>query len=84
MFPGDVIGTLVNVSVSNNGGVGVVFEEEDGGDTHVVTFEGKTSGNDDGETGFEIVQDDDGVGSFKVLGTEIVDGTDIEGVSFDS
>ena len=81
---GDAIGVLVNVVTSNNGGVGVVFEEEDGGDTHVSTLGGGSSGNDDGETGFEIVQDDEGAGSFVVLGTQVADGTEIEGVSFDS
>ena len=81
---GDAIGVLVNVMTTNNGGVGVVFEEEDGGDTHVTTLGGGSTGNDNGETGFEIVQDDEGAGSFVVLGSQIADGTDIEGVSFDS
>ncbi len=78
--PGHAIGIVANVSVTNNGGVGVVFEEEGEGDTHVVSLGGITMGNDDGDTGFEVVQDDDGFGTFKIMGTTIADGTDTDGV----
>ncbi len=77
---GAVIGTAIGLSATDNGGVGVVFEEEDGGDVAVAMIGGATSGNDDGETGVEIVQEDDGMGLATLIGADIADGSEIEGV----
>ncbi|MBT8414740.1 MAG: hypothetical protein KJO30_10460 [Boseongicola sp.] len=90
---GSILATVTRATISDNYNEGLDFDEEGAGsialtifdsiargDTHVVSFGGMTMGNDDGDTGFEIVQDDNGAGTFKVMGTTISDGTDIEGV----
>ena len=77
---GGVTGVMFNVAASDNGGVGIVFEEEDGGDVTVIGSNVSTSGNDDGETGLEVVQDDDGTGALTLQASSIGDGQEVEGV----
>ena len=77
---GGVTGVMFNVAATDNGGVGIVFEEEDGGDVTVIGSNVSTSGNDDGETGLEVVQDDDGTGALTLQASSIGDGQEIEGV----
>ena len=77
---GSVTGLVVNTSATDNGGVGMVFEEEDGGDVNVTAMGASTSGNDDGELGLEVVQDDDGAGMLSVSDSDIADGVEAEGV----
>lgn len=78
---GDVIGTVLNAEASDNGGVGFVFEEADGGDVDVVVVNVRTMGNDDGELGLEVVQEDEGAGTVRVLASDIMDGSETDGAS---
>ena len=77
---GSVTGVILGAVAGDNGGVGFVFEEADGGDTHVTATGIATAGNDDGETGLEVVQEDAGRGSLTIIGGEIADGQKVEGV----
>ncbi len=81
---GGVYGTAMYSLAMDNGGVGFVFEEEDGGDVEVVVLYTETSGNDDGELGLEVVQDDDGAGIASVMASDIADGIEAEGITLTS
>ena len=79
---GNVIGVVEAANAAANGGKGFVFEEEDGGDVQVTVTDTTTFDNDDGnETGLEVVQDDAGAGTLAVIGSNIADGIDAEGVA---
>jgi hypothetical protein len=78
--PGSVRAIVVDASATDNGGVGFVFEEADGGDVTVSMMRSSTSGNDDGELGVEAVQEDDGTGQLQLMGSDIADGVEAEGV----
>ena len=77
---GSVLGTVIGARASDNGGVGLVFEEEDGGDVLVQMAQVATSANDGGELGVEIVQEDEGTGRVSLIGVEAGDGIEVEGV----
>ena len=77
---GSVTGLMLRSSAIGNGGVGAVFEEEDAGDVMVTVHGSTTSGNDDGDTGIEAVQEDAGTGELVLIDSDIADGTDLEGV----
>ncbi|MEL7298820.1 MAG: hypothetical protein AAFM92_00415 [Pseudomonadota bacterium] len=77
--PGDGIVEIVASRVTGNGGPGLVFEEADEGDLIASVTDVDAQGNDDGETGVEAVQEDDGAGFLTVRGT-VADGFDLEGV----
>jgi hypothetical protein len=77
---GGVHAVIVNASANENGGVGFVFEEEDGGDVMVTSLRVATSGNDDGELGLEVIQDDDGTGALMITASDFADGIETEGV----
>lgn len=78
---GGVFAHVVDSIAMANGGKGFVFEEEDGGNVAVFAQNANISHNDDGDnTGFEIVQEDDGNGSFVVSRSSIADGIDNDGV----
>ena len=64
----------------DNGGVGFVYEEEGTGDLDVVMQGVSTSGNDDGETSVELVQEDKGTGTAAITGGDMAGETEIEGV----
>lgn len=78
---GSVRAVVLNAIATDNGGVGFVFEEEDAGDVTVSATGVSTSGNDDGETGIEAVQEDDGTGVLSLSGGDIADGVAVEGVA---
>jgi hypothetical protein len=61
--------------------VGFVFEEEDAGYVGVVILDSVTTGNDDGELGIEVVQEDEGIGNLLVAASGIADGVEAEGVT---
>ncbi len=77
---GGVYAVVVDATSNDNGGVGFVFEEEDGGDVFVSTMRVATAGNDDGELGIEVVQDDDGTGALSAVDSDFADGVEAEGV----
>ena len=77
---GDVTGIMIGVTATDNGGVGAVFEEEDGGDVFVSVSGGATSGNDGGDLGLEVVQDDEGMGKLTLMSATITDGIEAVGV----
>jgi len=78
---GSVFAHVVNSIAMANGGKGFVFEEEDSGNVTVFAQNANTSQNDDGDdTGFEVVQEDDGNGLFVVSRSSIADGIDSDGV----
>lgn len=78
---GGVTCVLSSVVSTGNGGKGFVCEEEDAGDVTVHASATVTAGNDDSDdTGLELVQDDDGTGIAIIVGSEIADGIDAEGV----
>ena len=67
---------------TGNGGKGIVCEEADEGDVTVQVSATTTGGNDDGDgTGLELVQEDAGAGLAVVVGGDIADGIDAEGVT---
>jgi len=78
---GDVIGTVVDSVATENGGVGFVFEEEDEGSVEVTVIGAETSGNDDGDLGLEVVQEDEGEGVVRVLSSDLFDGSATEGAT---
>ncbi len=79
---GDVTGIIDHSGARANGGKGMVFEEEDAGDVAVTITNVTTANNDDSDdTGVEVVQDDDGVGTLTVVSSDIADGFDVEGVT---
>jgi hypothetical protein len=71
----------MNLTATGNGGVGIVFQEEDGGDLHVSGIDVRTSGNDDGETGLELDHEDAGKGTLSLIGGAIEDGLETEDVT---
>lgn len=77
---GDITGTVSVARAFANGGVGFVFEEADAGDVTLEIAETLTFGNDDGETGLELVQEDAGAGRAVITESSIDDGIDAEGV----
>lgn len=79
--PGGVFATVIGSSASDNGGVGFVFEEEDAGDVMVQAMRSTTTGNDDGELGLEVVQEDDGTGTLSMMDSDFADGVEAEGVT---
>jgi hypothetical protein len=78
---GGVFGLVSGSSATDNGGVGFVFEEEDAGYVGVVILDSMTTGNDDGELGIEVVQEDEGSGNLLVAASDIADGIEAEGVT---
>ena len=67
---------------TDNGGKGIVLEEEDNGNVTVVVNDTLTENNDDSDkTGLEVVQEDKGQGTLTVRNSSIVDGIDAEGVT---
>lgn len=77
---GGVFGLVSGSSATDNGGAGFVFEEEGDGYVGVAVLDSATSGNDDGETGIEVVQEDEGSGNLLVAASDIADGVEAEGV----
>jgi len=77
---GGITGTVVASRAFANGGVGFVFEEEDAGDVMLEIADTLTFGNDDGETGLELVQEDAGTGRAVITGSSIDEGIDAVGV----
>jgi hypothetical protein len=47
----------------------------------VAVLDSATSGNDDGELGLEVVQEDEGMGNLLVAASDIADGIEAEGVT---
>jgi hypothetical protein len=78
---GHVLALVTASSATNNGGVGFVFEEADGGDVEVVISYAETMGNDDGDLGVEVVQEDEGAGMALIMASDIAEGVEVEGVS---
>jgi len=78
---GGVEALVGDSTASGNGGVGAVFEEEDAGDVTVTIIGTATEGNDDGELGVEVVQEDEGTGTLAVSDSDIADGIEAEGVT---
>lgn len=78
---GHVLGLIVDAVLTGNGGVGIVLEEEDAGDVYAVVSAVTTAGNDDGELGLEVVQEDAGAGELTLVGSNITDGIEVEGAS---
>lgn len=82
---GDVTGIVVGAKAETNGGKGFVFEEEGAGDVMVRVFDTMTAKNDDmDDTGFEVVQEDEGTGLLVLTGADITDGIDDEGVTVET
>ncbi|SFG42278.1 hypothetical protein SAMN04488020_102188 [Palleronia marisminoris] len=77
---GAAIGLLSGASANDNGGVGFVYEEEGAGDVTAEVTDVTTSGNDDGETSLEFVQEDDGVGTVTITGGTLAEEMAAEGV----
>jgi hypothetical protein len=77
---GNVFGLVSYSGATDNGGAGFVFEEEGDGYVGVAVLDSATSDNDDGETGLEVVQEDDGTGNLLVAASDIADGIEAEGV----
>jgi hypothetical protein len=78
---GGVFGLVSASDATDNGGVGFVFEEADGGYVGVAILDSMTSGNDDGELGVEVVQEDEGTGNLLIAASDIADGVEAEGVT---
>lgn len=79
---GDVLAITGEADLINNGGVGAVFEEADEGNVVVLIGDVLTVGNDDGELGLEVVQEDDGAGALTIVASTFTDGVEYEGVDF--
>ncbi len=78
---GSVTGLMLRSSAMGNGGKGAVFEEEGDGDLGVTAEASSTANNDDSDdTGIEAVQEDSGTGTLKLTDSDLVDGTDLDGV----
>lgn len=77
---GDVRAIVVDAAATDNGGVGFVFEEADAGEVEASLIRTETSGNDDGETGIEAVQEDAGSGTLTTTDSDFADGVTAEGV----
>ena len=61
---------------------GAVFEEEGEGNVLIIASKAFTSNNDDSDnTGMELVQEDEGVGTAHVFNSTVIDGFDLEGVN---
>ena len=79
---GGIDGVAFGSVSRDNGGVGVVFEEEAEGNLVVQISDVHTVNNDDSDdTGLEIVQEDAGTGELSLAGSQIEDGMEVEGVS---
>ena len=78
--PGGVVGLMIGSAAHDNGGVGAVFEAEDGGAVNVAVANSQTSGNDGGELGLEAVNEGDDGGRLVVRASTIEDGIVAEGV----
>ncbi len=78
--PGSVFGALVSVIADGNGGVGVVFEEEDAGDLTVEALRVRTQFN---KGGMETTQDGEGRGSLTLTDAQVDDGLETKGVELD-
>ena len=78
---GSIIALFEGINSIDNGGKGIVVEEEDTGNVQGFVQSTFTRGNDDGDkTGIEAVQEDDGMGTLKIVSSTIVEGFDLEGV----
>ena len=78
---GSIIALFEGINSIENGGKGIVVEEEKSGDIQGFVQGTFTRENDDSDkTGIEAVQEDDGMGTLKVVSSTIVDGYDLEGV----
>ena len=78
---GSIIALFEGINSIENGGKGIVVEEEKSGDIQGFVQGTFTRENDDSDkTGIEAVQEDEGMGTLKVVSSTIVDGYDLEGV----
>ena len=78
---GSIIALFEGINSIDNGGKGIVVEEEDTGNVQGFVQSTFTRGNDDGDkTGIEAVQEDDGMGTLKIVSSTIVEGFDLEGI----
>lgn len=82
--PGSVYLTVTATEASSNGGVGIVAEEDDGGDLLVALIGIATAGNDGGDLGVEAVQDGDGEGNVYIIDSEVADGIETDGATLDA
>jgi len=78
---GGVFGLVAGSCAVDNGGVGFVFEEEGDGDVGVAVLDSATDGNDDGDLGLEVVQEDGGAGALLVACSDISEGIEADGVT---
>ena len=79
---GSVTGQVESSTAKDNGGKGFVFEEEGEGNVLIIASKAFTSNNDDSDnTGMELVQEDEGVGTAHVFNSTVIDGFDLEGVN---
>ena len=76
---GTVTGELIAVTVNSNGGKAIVYEEAGAGDLTVDIFNSMTNGkNDDGDTGVEVVEENDGECNITVSDSMIKEATPVE------
>ena len=79
---GSVAGQVESSTAKDNGGKGFVFEEEGEGNVLIIASKAFTSNNDDSDnTGMELVQEDEWVGTAHVFNSTVIDGFDLEGVN---
>ena len=76
---GGVAVTTLEVRAEENGGIGLVFEEEGSGNLLADVIGTFTSGNDGGDAGLELVQEDDSSGLARIVGSDIADGIESDG-----
>ncbi|NQY02094.1 MAG: hypothetical protein HRT76_02335 [Halieaceae bacterium] len=68
---GSVQTVFVGVTAEDNGGKGFVFEEADAGNINALVSMSETDGNDDGDVGIEVVQEDAGSGRLVLRDTTV-------------
>lgn len=73
--------TLHNFGGFDNGGKGIVLQEADNGSLNALVDQSETSGNDDGETDIEAVQENKGSGTLTVRDSDIDGDIETEGVT---
>ncbi len=81
---GNVMLSIYGSEFISNGGVGIVVEEEGPGDLMTVLVVTATVGNDGGNLGVDVVQDDDGTGEVYVIDSEIADRIETDGARLDA
>jgi hypothetical protein len=78
---GDVHVSATGAVAKGNGGKGIVLEQEDGGVLSAAIADSQTSNNDDSDgTGLEAVQEGDVAGQIILIGSQIMDGFDLDNV----